>query len=184
MPIVHELVHKMGGTIEVESELGEGTEFEIMIPCQISEEQVLPQEEAKEKGGNEEAFLEGKKVLIAEDNMINMEIAQEILKSFGMESEEAWNGKEAVELFERKPTGYFDIILMDMQMPVMDGCEAAAAIRCSEKKDGGTIPIIAVTANAFAEDIVSTQKAGMNAHVSKPIDFQILKETMEKLLKN
>lgn len=184
MTIVHELVHKMGGTIEVESELGEGTEFEIMIPCQISEEQVLPQEEAKEKGGNEEAFLEGKKVLIAEDNMINMEIAQEILKSFGMEPEEAWNGKEAVELFERKPTGYFDIILMDMQMPVMDGCEAAAAIRRSEKKDGGTIPIIAVTANAFAEDIVSTQKAGMNAHVSKPIDFQILKETMEKLLKN
>lgn len=184
MPIVHELVHKMGGTIEVESELGEGTEFEIMIPCQISEEQVLPQEEAKEKGGNEEAFLEGKKVLIAEDNMINMEIAQEILKSFGMEPEEAWNGKEAVELFEGKPAGYFDIILMDMQMPVMDGCEAAAAIRRSEKKDGGTIPIIAVTANAFAEDIVSTQKAGMNAHVSKPIDFLILKETMEKLLKN
>ena len=155
-----------------------------MIPCQISEEQVLLQEEAKEKGGNEEAFLEGKKVLIAEDNMINMEIAQEILKSFGMEPEEAWNGKEAVELFEGKPAGYFDIILMDMQMPVMDGCEAAAAIRRSEKKDGGTIPIIAVTANAFAEDIVSTQKAGMNAHVSKPIDFQILKETMEKLLKN
>lgn len=183
MPIVQELVRKMGGTIEVESELGVGTVFEITLPCRVSEEQVvLQQENSKENCKEELSILEGRRVLVAEDNMINMEIAKEILKSFGMEAEEAWDGKEALEIFTGKPEGYFDLILMDMQMPVMDGCEAASAIRRLNRPDGVKIPIIAVTANAFAEDIAQTQKAGMNAHVSKPIDFQILKETMEKLL--
>lgn len=183
MPIVQELVRKMGGTIEVESELGVGTVFEVTLPCRVSEEQVaLQEEDTKEDRKEELSILKGRRVLVAEDNMINMEIAKEILKSFGMEAEEAWNGKEALETFTGKPEGYFDLILMDMQMPVMDGCEAASAIRRLNRPDGAKIPIIAVTANAFAEDIAQTQKAGMNEHVSKPIDFQILKETMEKLL--
>lgn len=183
MPIVQELVRKMGGTIEVESELGVGTVFEVTLPCRVSEEQVaLQEEDTKEDRKEELSILKGRRVLVVEDNMINMEIAKEILKSFGMEAEEAWNGKEALETFTGKPEGYFDLILMDMQMPVMDGCEAASAIRRLNRPDGAKIPIIAVTANAFAEDIAQTQKAGMNEHVSKPIDFQILKETMEKLL--
>lgn len=184
MPIVQELVRKMGGTIEVESELGVGTVFEVTVPCRISEEQVAArEEETGQKDRKPGTALEGRRVLIAEDNMINMEIAKEIMKSFGMEAEEAWDGREALEIFSGKPQGYFDFILMDMQMPVMDGCEAAAAIRALDRPDGKNIPIIAVTANAFAEDMAQTQKAGMNAHVSKPIDFQILKETMEGLLR-
>lgn len=185
MPIVQELDRKMVGTIKVESELGVGTIFEITLPCRVSEEQVVLQEQySKEKNSEEDSVLKGKRVLIADDNMINMEIAKEILKSFGMNAKEGWDGKEALELFVDKPPGHFDLILMDMQMPVMGGCEAASAIRRLSRPDGRKIPIIAVTANAFAEDIAQTQKAGMNAYVSKLIDFQILKETMEKLLQN
>ena len=196
LPIVHELVQKMEGTIEVESELGKGSVFEVVIPCRISEEE----QEKKEKAGKEhtegrekeqpetgqqgekQAVLEGKRVLLAEDNEINIEIAAELLKTFGMEVVPAWNGKEALELFKGCDAGYFDLILMDMQMPVMDGCTAAEMIRRSKKEDAESIPIIAVTANAFAEDIALTTKAGMNAHISKPIDLSILKDTMEKLL--
>ena len=122
-------------------------------------------------------------MLLVEDNEINREIAVMLLEQTGIRCETAVNGAEGVSSFEKTVPGWYDAILMDMQMPVMDGCEAAAAIRRSEKKDGGTIPIIAVTANAFAEDIVSTQKAGMNAHVSKPIDFQILKKRWRSCLK-
>ena len=140
-------------------------------------------DEKAEETKREDISLAGRRVLLTEDNDINMEIATEVLAMYDVEVIQAWNGKEAVERFEKEEDGYFDFILMDMQMPVMDGCEAAAAIRNSKKKYAKTVPIIAVTANAFAEDIALTKKAGMDAHISKPIDFQILKETIAELLK-
>ncbi len=103
---------------------------------------------------------------------------------YGLDVTQAWNGKEAVELFREMGEGFFDIILMDMQMPVMNGCEAARQIRAMKRPDAATIPIIAVTANAFSEDIAATRNAGMNAHISKPIDFEIFRKTVESLLKD
>ena len=179
MSIVHELVQRLEGTIEIESEIGEGSTFRITLPCRVSGEKV--QEEMQELS-IEELSLEGKRVLLAEDNEINMEIAVEMLGMYGLEVVQAWNGQEALKAYLDQEPGYFDFILMDMQMPLMDGCQAAEAIRKSGREDAGTIPIIAVTANAFAEDIARTQKAGMNAHISKPIDFRMLKETMKKYL--
>ena len=116
--------------------------------------------------------------------MVNMEIATEILSMNGVNIVQAWNGKEALSLFKASKPFEFDAILMDMQMPQMDGCEAAKNIRALSRPDARTIPIIAVTANAFAEDIATTTAAGMNAHVSKPIDFNILCQTLEKLIDN
>ena len=179
MSIVHELVQRLEGTIEIESEIGEGSTFRITLPCRVSGEKV--QEEMQELS-IEELSLEGRRVLLAEDNEINMEIAVEMLGMYGLEVVQAWNGQEALKAYLDQEPGYFDFILMDMQMPLMDGCQAAEAIRKSGREDAGTIPIIAVTANAFAEDIARTQKAGMNAHISKPIDFRMLKETMKKYL--
>ena len=111
-----------------------------------------------------------------------MEIATEILKLFGFEVTQAWNGKEAVEIFKQSGEGEYALIVMDMKMPVMDGCEATKQIRHLNRPDAKTIPIIAATANAFTEDIALTKKAGMNAHISKPIDFEVLKRTIAKLL--
>ena len=113
-----------------------------------------------------------------------MEISTELLKMYNLDVTQAWNGKEAVELFREMGEGFFDIILMDMQMPVMNGCEAARQIRAMKRPDASTIPIIAVTANAFSEDIAATRNAGMNAHISKPIDFEIFRKTVESLLKD
>ena len=126
--------------------------------------------------------LDGITVLLAEDNAANMEIATEILSMSGMKIIQAWNGLEAVELFKESRPFAIDVILMDMQMPQMDGCEAAKNIRVLTRPDAKTVPIIAVTANAFAEDIAATTAAGMDAHVSKPIDFTVLQQTMEKLI--
>ena len=179
MSIVYELVHKLNGTINIESEIGKGSSIDVMISCLVSEETGKVNVEAKEEKENN---LSDIRILLAEDNEINMEITTEILKECGMTVVQAWNGKEAVEVFENYPDGYFDFILMDMQMPIMDGCEAAKRIRQSKKKDGQHIPIIAVTANAFVEDIVLTKKAGMNAHISKPIDFEVLKDIMSKFI--
>lgn len=180
MPIVHDLVIKMEGTIEVESCLGEGTTFTVSLPLEICDEitggPAQELEEEAEFSGN------GRKVLLAEDNEINMEIATEILKLFGFEVNQAWNGKEAVEIFKQSGEGEYALIVMDMKMPVMDGCEAAKQIRHLNRPDAKTIPIIAATANAFTEDIALTKKAGMNAHISKPIDFEVLKRTIAKLL--
>ena len=128
------------------------------------------------------ARLEGKRILLAEDNEINQEIAIEMLGLMGMQVVPAWNGREAVEAFEASGPGSIAAVLMDMQMPVMDGCEAARAIRALPRSDAGTVPIVAVTANAFAEDIVATTVAGMNAHVSKPIDFSLLCRTLADLI--
>ena len=124
----------------------------------------------------------GKRVLLVEDNMINREIAIEILKTTNIEVEEAENGKIAVEQFEKNGAGYYDIILMDIQMPVMNGYEAAAAIRGLDDKKKASIPIVAMTANAFAEDIMLAKNAGMNEHMAKPLDINKLNETLRKWL--
>ncbi len=182
MSIVHELVQEMGGTIKVESELGKGTAFEVMIPCRTDAEKGTERAEKKTPTDGRGVTLEGRRVLAADDNEINMEIMSEALRTFGMEIVQAWNGREAVELYESHEAGYFDLILMDMQMPVMDGCEAAEHIRKIQKADAATVPIIAVTASTFAEDVALTKKAGMDGHISKPIDFRLLREIMEQVL--
>lgn len=180
MAIVHELIQKLEGTIEVESEMGQGSTFRVTLALRIDEKAAGIEEQAE---AAEDHSLEGRRVLLAEDNEINMEIAAQMLEMIGMEVVQAWNGAEAVEIYQEQEEGYFDFILLDMVMPVMDGCQAAEAIRKSGRKDAKTIPVLAATANAFAEDIAKTRKAGMDAHISKPIDFQVLENTMKKLLR-
>ena len=150
MAIVKNIVTQMSGQIQVTSELGRGTTFTVNIPFILAEE-----EEQKPLSLEETALFsfEGKRLLVAEDNMINMEIVTEMLSAAGAEIDQAWNGREAVEMFSASPLNGYDLILMDMQMPVMDGCAAAKAIRAMERADAATVPIIAVTANAFSEDI-------------------------------
>lgn len=194
MPIVKNLVTQMGGEINVESRLGEGTTFTIAIPFPVvrREKRILEkaetepdrqgeQEQPEEAKEEKKSPLEGKRVLLAEDNLINMEIATEILSMNGILVTQAENGEEALKAFEDSGPFFFDAILMDMQMPRMDGCEAARRIRALKRPDAGSVPIIAVTANAFAEDIAATSSAGMDAHISKPIDFSLLCRTLEKL---
>ena len=187
MPIVYELVRKMEGSIEVASELGKGSVFQVILPLELHEGEALQKEEISAQAASsagEEMDLAGMRVLLTEDNEINMEIAAEILAACGLKITQAWNGREALELYLEHEPFYFDFILMDMQMPVMDGCQAAERIRNSGRADARKIPIIAVTANAFAEDIALTRKVGMNAHISKPIDFNILKKAMAGLKRN
>ena len=185
MPIVKSLVTQMSGQIYVDSALGKGTTFTLTVPfitAQAEAESRQTREDLKTGKAGEAFSLAGRKILLAEDNLLNMEIANEILTMNGLEVLQAWNGQEAVELFQDAAPYEIDAILMDMQMPQMDGCEAARTIRAMERPDARTVPIIAVTANAFAEDIAATTAAGMNAHISKPIDFRALCATLEKLL--
>ena len=181
MPIVKNLVTQMSGQINVESRLGEGTVFTVTVPFAAAEEDTVKGKTPEKKPGDAAFSLKGRKVLLAEDNLINMEIATEILTMHGVEVIQAENGVKAVEAFQASAPFSIDAILMDMQMPEMDGCEAARRIRSLRRPDSG-LPIIAVTANAFAEDIAETSKAGMDAHISKPIDFGILCRTLEKLI--
>ena len=178
MSITRNLVAQMGGEIQVESAPGKGSTFTVVLP-------LAPAEGA---GGAEAApsgeapfSLEGLRLLLAEDNEINMDITAELLSAQGAEVTRAWNGAQAVERFREAAPFSFDAVLMDMQMPEMDGCEAARAIRALDRPDAGTVPIIAVTANVFAEDVSATAAAGMNGHISKPIDLAALRETLEKL---
>lgn len=178
MPIIQNLIMQMDGEINVESELGKGSIFTVTLPLYLEQNQNHDTEKAK---SSEQYQLEGKHVLLVEDNEINMEIATEILTIKNIHVTQAWNGKEAVDLFSSSEQGTFDFILMDMQMPVMGGCEATKQIRSLPREDAKSIPIIAVTANAFSEDIAETMAAGMNAHISKPIDLNILYSTLESL---
>ena len=181
MPIVKSLVAQMDGQITVESELGKGTTFIVTLPLEVvgdQEQTALKPACPTEEGGG----LSGKRVLLAEDNEVNLEIATELLSMHGVEVIQAQNGLEAVAQFEASSPGFFDAVLLDMQMPELDGCGAARAIRAMDRPDAAAVPILAVTANAFAEDIAATTEAGMDAHISKPIDFQVLCQTLVKLI--
>ena len=181
MPIVKSLVQQMSGEITVQSKLGAGSWFTVTIPLQAITAQEVPEQE--HLPGQEETFdWSGRTVLLAEDNELNREIATELLGELGARILPAENGEEAVRVFSETLPYEVDVILMDMQMPVMDGCQAAEAIRNLNRPDAATVPIIAVTANAFSEDIARTTKAGMNAHVAKPLDILVLTQTMQKLM--
>ncbi len=178
MPIVKNLVARMGGQITVSSTLGKGTTFSVTLPFDVGES---PQSAQAEETKNQ-IQLEGRKILLAEDNFLNMEIATELLQMRGAQVTQAVNGREAVDAFQKEEAFFFDAILMDMQMPEMDGCQAAEAIRSLNRPDARIIPIIALTANAFAEDISRTAQAGMDAHLAKPINIEQLCATVDKLI--
>lgn len=182
MSITKSLISQMDGEIQVESAPGNGSTFTVVLPLAVAEGQEA--QAAAEPAEQKPSFsLEGLRLLLAEDNAINMEIASELLREQGVAVTQAWNGVEAVARFREAAPFTYDAILMDMQMPEMDGCEAARQIRELERADARTTPIIAVTANAFAEDVAATAAAGMNAHISKPIDFAALRQTLERLLR-
>ena len=176
MAIVKELLDRMGGTIEIDSVENQGTSIHVVIPFEIAEEPADVQEVSELPKEN----LSGCRILLAEDNELNREIAVFLLKDEGISVTEVEDGRQALECFLKMPDGYYDAVLMDIMMPVMDGYQAAMAIRGSGKKDAEMIPIIAMTANAFAEDKRKTMEAGMNAHLSKPLNVPELMDTIRK----
>lgn len=179
MSIAKNLVEKMGGSISFESEEGAGTTFVIRIPFKID-----PDADKREEQRNvSEKSIKGLHILLAEDNELNMEIAEFVLQNGGADVTKAWNGQEAVELFRKSEPGEFDAILMDIMMPVMNGYEAAKKIRSLDREDAKTIPIIAMTANAFTEDRLKAKEAGMNEHIVKPLDVELLIKVIHKLVK-
>ena len=181
MAITRNLVEAMGGTIDVESELGQGSCFEVLIELRIAEDRTVAlaaQEDTDEQDGN---ILQGMRFLCAEDNELNAEILTELLKTEGAECTICENGEEVLKAFEQSAPGDYDMILMDVQMPVMNGYEATKAIRRSSHELAKTIPIIAMTANAFSEDIQHSLAAGMNAHVSKPVEMKVLEKTIRSI---
>lgn len=178
MPIVKSLIDMMGGAIEISSELGVGSTFNVQIPLDVDKNPQAREHLDKQAGS---CSLVDMNVLLAEDNDLNAEIAQTLLESEGVIVTRASDGSEAVNLYVGRPAGSFDAILMDIMMPGMDGYEATRTIRLSEKADAATIPIIALTANAFAEDAKTAHDAGMNAHLSKPLDFEKLKNMLARI---
>lgn len=183
MSITQNLVRMMNGAIEVESRINEGTRFTVTVCLKLCDG--LRKEGRTRTAGGDRVSLSGRwNILLAEDNDLNREIAKELLEMENIHVEEAVNGKEAVEKFCCSPEGYYHLILMDIQMPVMNGYDAARAIRALKRPDADTIPVIALTANAFADDIYRARQAGMNAHLAKPLDMaqvmQVLKEWLEK----
>ena len=179
MAISRKLVEEMGGTITFESEKGVGTTFVIRVPFQIDPD-ADKREEPKDVS---EKSIKGLHVLLAEDNELNMEIAEFVLQNEGAEVTKAWNGQETVERFRNSEAGEFDVILMDIMMPVMNGYEAAKRIRSLDREDAKKIPIIAMTANAFTEDRIRAKEAGMDEHIAKPVDAELLIKVIHKLVK-
>ena len=182
MAITKNLVEAMGGTIDVESELGQGSCFEVLMDLKIAEDRTVAlaaQEETDKQDGN---ILQGMRFLCAEDNELNAEILMELLKIEGAECTICENGKRVLEAFEQSAPGDYDMILMDVQMPVMNGYDAARCIRMLDREDAKSIPIIAMTANAFTEDVEAAYSAGMNEHIAKPLEFGRLTEVLKKWL--
>ena len=181
MAITKNLVEAMGGTIDVESELGQGSCFEVLLDLKIAEDRTVAlaaQEETDEQDGN---ILQGMRFLCAEDNELNAEILIELLKIEGAECTICENGEEILEAFEQSAPGDYDMILMDVQMPVMNGYDATKAIRRSSHEVAKKIPIIAMSANAFSEDVQHSLAAGMNAHISKPVEMKVLEKTIRSI---
>ena len=178
MPITKKLVEKMGGTVTFESEKGVGTTFVIRVPFKID----LDADKREEQTDASEKSIKGLHILLAEDNELNMEITEFVLQNEGADLTKAWDGQEAVELFRNSEPGEFDVILMDIMMPVMDGYEAAKMIRSLDREDAKEIPIIAMTANAFTEDRIKAKEAGMDEHVAKPVDVELLIKVIHKLV--
>ena len=181
MAITKNLVEAMGGTIDVESELGQGSCFEVLIDLRIAEDRSVSFAAQEEKNEQKDNILQGMRFLCAEDNELNAEILMELLKIEGAECTICENGEEILKTFEKSAPGDYDIILMDVQMPVMNGYEATRAIRRSSHELAKRIPIIAMTANAFSEDIQHSLAAGMNAHVSKPVEMKVLEKTIRSI---
>ena len=176
MPITKKLIEKMGGTIKFESEKNVGTTFMVQLPFLISAD--MKQAESQE----DDVSIEGLRILLAEDNELNMEIAEFMLQNEGAVVTKTWNGQEAVEIFEKSRPDEFDVILMDIMMPVKNGYEAAKMIRSMDREDAKTIPIIAMTANAFTEDRIKAKEAGMDEHVAKPVDVELLIKVIHRLV--
>ena len=178
MPISKKLIEKMGGTITFESAEGIGTTFVIRVPFKID----LDADKREEQKDVSENSIKGLHILLAEDNELNMEIAEFVLQNEGADVTKAWNGQEAVELFRNSKPGEFNVILMDIMMPVMNGYEATKMIRSLDREDAKEIPIIAMTANAFTEDRIRAKEAGMDEHVAKPVDVELLIKVIHKLV--
>ena len=181
MAITKNLVEAMGGTIDVESELGQGSCFEVLIDLRIAEDRSVSSTVQEEKNEQNDNIFQGMRFLCAEDNELNAEILTELLKIEGAECTICENGEEILKTFEKSAPGDYDMILMDVQMPVMNGYEATKAIRRSSHELAKKIPIIAMTANAFSEDIQHSLAAGMNAHVSKPVEMRVLEKTIRSI---
>ena len=179
LSISRKLVEKMGGTITFESEKGVGTTFVIRVPFKID----LDADKREEQKDVSEKSIKGLHILLAEDNELNMEIAEFVLQNEGADVTKAWDGQEAVELFRNSEPGKFDVILMDIMMPVMNGYETTKMIRSLDREDAKAIPIIAMIANAFTEDRIRAKEAGMDEHVAKPVDVELLIKVIHKLVK-
>lgn len=180
LAITKDLVERMGGTIDFTSKEGEGTTFFLTIPFDIDPDAEQTMETEQPEAQN--FSIVGRNILVVEDNDLNMEISRFLLENEGASVTEAWNGKEAVELFARSAPGHFDVILMDVMMPEMDGLEATRRIRAMDRPDARTVPIIAMTANAFSDDIQRSREAGVNEHLSKPLDLPLLLQAIHRCL--
>ena len=179
MTISLNLAKLMNGSIDVESCVGKGSKITASVCLKVQRQNGIAVEYEQPAGDNENAAdidYSGKRVLVVEDNAINLEIALEFLKLLGLTCESAGDGAEALEKFLAVPEGYYDLIFMDIQMPTMNGYEAARAIRAASRSDAVRIPIIAITANAFSEDVKMALAAGMNAHIAKPFELRLLKK--------
>ena len=181
MAITRNLVEAMGGTIDVDRELGQGSCFEVLLDLKIAEDRTVALETQEETDARDGNILQGMRFLCAEDNELNAEILTELLKIEGAECTICENGEEILKAFEHSAPGDYDMILMDVQMPVMNGYEATRAIRRSSHELAKTIPIIAMTANAFEEDKKKAFKAGMNAHIAKPIDINTILAVFDQM---
>ncbi len=179
MAITKNLVDLMGGTIQVFSEVDKGTEFVLQFTFNLYE----PEQQISDGSAHANDFS-GKRLLLVEDNELNMEIASELLRDAGFSVETAQNGQIAVEMVQNSAAGYYDVILMDIQMPVMDGYQASRKIRSLERKDLAEIPIVALTANVFDEDKMKALSSGMDAHIAKPLDVKVMYEVLGNVLRS